>query len=213
MIHLFRLFCLLIGYSFGCLQFAYIIGKIVYKTDIRTHGSGNAGTTNIGRTFGKKVGFIVFLLDVVKCVAAFILCAWFFKGATAFFDFSGEASNFLPGFYGAVGVILGHNFPLFLDFKGGKGIACSVGLLLIFDWRIALIVYAVGIITIAATRYVSLMSLLMLAVFPVLTLIFNHSLEIFALSLFLTALAFFQHRTNITRLLSKTERKAFTKSK
>ena len=123
-----RLICLAIGYVCGLFQTSYIIGRF-YKTDIREHGSGNAGTTNALRTFGKKAGAMTLLGDCLKCVAATFLVK-LFLGKTY-----GDILPLLT-VYAAAGCTLGHNFPFYLNFRGGKGIAASVGFILAFDWRI-----------------------------------------------------------------------------
>ena len=130
-----RLICLAIGYICGLFQTSYIIGRL-HKTDIREHGSGNAGTTNALRTFGKKAGAITLLCDCLKCVVAI----WIVKAL-----FGKDYGEILPllSLYAAAGCILGHNFPVYLKFKGGKGIAASVGLLLAFDWRIFAVCFVV----------------------------------------------------------------------
>ena len=112
-----RLICLAIGYVCGLFQTSYIIGRF-HQTDIREHGSGNAGTTNALRTFGKKAGAMTLLGDCLKCVAAILLVKVFF-GKTY-----GSVLPLLT-VYAAAGCILGHNFPFYLNFRGGKGIAAS----------------------------------------------------------------------------------------
>jgi len=210
----FRLFCLLIGYAFGCLQFAYIIGRIFGRIDIREHGSGNAGTTNAIRVMGKKAGAAVFFLDILKCTAAFVLCTVIFGGTCSFFDMPADGIDYLPGLYGGLGTVLGHNFPVFMKFKGGKGIAASIGLLLALDFRIAGIAYLAGILAILLTRYMSALSLAVLGVFAVTVPFFGFvlnvpgfTLEIVLICFLLTALAYFQHRGNIVRLIKGTEPK------
>ena len=199
-----RLICLFIGYAFGCIQSAYIIGKIVKKIDVREHGSGNAGMTNVIRVVGRRAGLVVFVCDVLKAIAAFALCLLIFNLETGFYV---GGIPILPGLYAGLGVLLGHNFPFFLQFKGGKGIASSLGLMLVIDWRAALAVYALGFFTIAISRYISLGSLLMLLAFPLLLFWLSHSPETLLISLVMAAMAFYLHRGNIQRLLSGTERK------
>ena len=126
-----RLICLLIGYICGLFQTSYIIGKI-HKTDIREHGSGNAGTTNALRTFGKKAGAMTLLGDCLKCVIAVVAVRMIFR------DSYGDILPLLS-IYAATGCILGHNFPVYLNFRGGKGIAASAGFLIAFDWRLFVI--------------------------------------------------------------------------
>ena len=199
-----RILCLIIGYLFGCIQTAYLTGKKIAHIDIRDYGSGNAGTTNIARELGFKTGAFVFLMDVLKAVIAFMICS-------KILPFTGTDRQLL-GFYAGLGVILGHNYPVFLKFKGGKGIASSLGVILCVDWRAALIIFAAGVVLIAVTRYISLGSVVMLTLFPILTLLLGNGAECVVLAIILAMLAIFQHRGNLKRLLSGTERKfSFTK--
>ena len=126
-----RIVCLAVGYVLGLFQTSYIYGR-KQGIDIREHGSGNAGTTNAFRTMGKKAGALTLLGDILKCVLAMVIARLLFGGSY------GDNIRLLELYAGA-GCILGHNFPFYLKFKGGKGIAASVGLLLAFDWRIFLI--------------------------------------------------------------------------
>ena len=194
-----RLACLSIGYLIGCIQTAYLTGKKKANIDIRDFGSGNAGTTNIARQLGFKTGVFVFVVDVLKAVLAFFLCSYVFA-------FTG-IDPLLLGLYAGAGVILGHNFPIFFNFRGGKGIACSLGIILCVDWRAALAIYAVGVILVLLMRYISLASIVMLALFPISTLVLGRSTEIIILATLFSALAIFQHRGNIKRLVNGSERK------
>jgi len=200
-----RIPCLIIGYMFGCIQTAYITGKRKANVDIRELGSGNAGTTNITRVFGLKTGILVLFIDILKAMAAFLLCRQIFA-------FTGT-DQMLLGFYAGLGVVLGHNFPFFLKFKGGRGIASSLGVMFCADWRAGLIIAAIGVALIAATRFVSLGSVVMLALLPIFMLILGKGPEVAVLALILSALAIFQHRGNIKRLLDGTERKINFKKK
>ena len=189
-----RLICLAIGYVCGLFQTSYIIGRL-HKTDIREHGSGNAGTTNALRTFGKKAGILTLLGDCLKCVAAIVLVR-VFLGKTY--------GDILPllSLYAAAGCILGHNFPFYLKFRGGKGIAASVGFILAFT-----------------THYVSLCSLsAYLAAFAAIIVLgqggaygmdASHTMEMYVVMGLLTALAFFRHRANIMRLAKGTENRVY----
>ncbi|MDR2649786.1 MAG: glycerol-3-phosphate 1-O-acyltransferase PlsY [Clostridiales bacterium] len=194
-----RIPCIIIGYFIGCIQTAYITGKKKANIDIREFGSGNAGTTNITRELGLKTGAFVFMIDVLKAVLAFVLCSQLFTSAAM--------GNAPLGFYAGVGVILGHNFPVFLNFKGGKGIASSLGVILCVDWRAALTIFAVGVILIAITRFISLGSVVMLSLFPICTLLWGKGAESVILAFILAGLAIFQHRGNIKRLLNGDERR------
>ncbi len=203
-----RVLSILIGYFFGCIQTSYIYGKLVAKQDIRQHGSGNAGTTNTIRVLGLKAGILVFVCDILKAVLAFSLCMFLFNGS---FNFWGNSisggEGVINGIYAGLGVILGHNFPFYMKFKGGKGIASMVGLILALDIRIGLIVYFCGILSIVFTKYISLASLIIAGFLPFLLLLFGYSLEIVGLGFLLMGLAYYLHRGNIQRLLSGNERK------
>ena len=204
-----RIICLAIGYVFGMFQTSYIIGKM-HHMDIRQHGSGNAGTTNALRTLGKKAGAITLIGDMLKCVAAILVADAIFKN---------QYSDILPllGMYTAAGCVLGHNFPFYLGFKGGKGIAASAGMLLAMDWRVFLICAVIFIGIVAVTRYVSLGSMLAyvgaLVSFIVLGAMghygmdFSCTIEMDVVMGLMTALAIYRHRANISRLLNGTENK------
>ena len=216
---MFRIFCLLIGYAFGCVQTAYIIGKAVYKIDIRAEGSGNAGTTNVTRIMGAKAGAIVFLVDVCKAVAAYVLCSWIFNGQGSFVpgvtnlggvDLAGN--GYLPGLYAGIGVVCGHNFPFYMKFKGGKGIASTVGVTLSFHWLGGLVAGLIGLMGVVITKYISVTSLILTALFPVTMIILRghiaaHFTETLVLGFAVMAMAWYQHRGNIARLLKGTENK------
>ena len=147
-----RVICLLIGYVCGLFQTGYLYGKM-HGIDIRQHGSGNAGTTNALRTLGTKAGVITFAGDCLKCILAVVIVRLIFGETCA-------DSIRLLGLYGSAGAILGHNFPFYLNFRGGKGIACTAGLLASFDMRIAVVAFLAFIVVFVTTHYVSLQSLL-----------------------------------------------------
>lgn len=204
-----RLICILIGYIFGLFQTSYIIGKM-HKTDIREHGSGNAGTTNALRTFGKKAGAMTLLGDCLKCVAAIVVVRLIFAE---------QGADILPllAIYAAAGCVLGHNFPINLGFRGGKGIAASVGFLIAFDWRIFVLCAIVFFVIFFLTHYVSLCSLSCYMVALIALIVRGehgaygmdrpHTLEMYGVMVFLTCLAFWRHRANIVRLVRGEENK------
>ena len=210
---MFRIACLIIGYCFGCLQSAYILGRLLGKIDIREYGSGNAGFTNTTRVLGKKVGIVVFFIDLFKIIAAYIICSLIFDGDGSFVN----GNSLLPGLYAGIGAVLGHNFPFYLGFRGGKGIACTLGLMLCVDWQIALITYAIGFVVFLAKRYISLSSLTMALVYPVLMIItrniYGFGIEEILLMFVLCILAYIKHKSNIERLLNGTENKFGSKKK
>lgn len=200
--------CLCIGYLFGNFSTAYIIGKANH-IDIREYGSGNAGTTNALRTLGWKAGFLTFAGDIVKAVLPILLVRYCFGFL--------HMENQLLTLYTGLGVVLGHNFPFWLHFKGGKGIAATAGVILAFDWRMALIALTAFIIAEVLTRYVSVGSLLVSIAFPVGIIIFYQEnpkfIHMLVISLIFTVSAFVKHKANIKRLLNGTENKLGQKSK
>lgn len=210
---MFRIICLLIGYCFGCLQSAYFLGRVVGHIDIREYGSGNAGFTNTTRILGKKVGVVVFIFDLFKVIVAYIVCSLIFKGDGSFVS----GTSLLPGIYAGIGAVLGHNFPFYLGFRGGKGIACTLGLMLCVNWQVALITYLIGFIVFIAKKYISLSSLTMALLYPVIMIItrnvFDFGAEEIILMFVLCVLAYIKHKTNIERLLNGTENKFGSKKK
>ena len=208
-----RIASLVIGYLFGIFQTAYFYGKM-NGIDIREHGSGNAGTTNALRVLGKKAGAIVFAGDFLKCFLAIHLVQIIFKNS---------AADILPlvGLYGATGCILGHNFPVQLNFRGGKGIACTAGLLAAFDVRIGVIALLTFLAIVIATRYVSLGSMVIVTEFALFIIVFGQLglyhmaqaplIEMYVLAAFLAGMAIYRHRANIVRLLNGTENRIFEK--
>ena len=202
------LICLIIGYVFGCFQTGYIYGRC-HGIDIRKYGSGNAGTTNTLRVLGKKAGYITYLGDAFKAIFAILLVKYIVYGTilTPFMDFH------LLLAYTGFGVALGHNYPFYLNFKGGKGIATTSGVMLALDLRIGLVGIIGFFIIFFATRYVSVGSLYMSMVFPICVLIFYPGeWHLFAVSVVFWLMAWMRHRENIKRLLNGTENR-FTKKK
>lgn len=204
-----RLFFIIIGYLLGSLQTAIIIGRLK-GLDIRTQGSGNAGTTNALRVMGLKSAIVVFAGDMLKSIGAIGLTYWIFRDISSL-------SYLLIAVYTGVGAILGHNWPVFFQFKGGKGIAVSVATLLMIDWRIGLISALLFIMVVLLTRYVSLGSMVLTISAPISLVLFYRGhwdfLEILMVILIIPILAIFQHRANIRRLLDGTESKLGQKSK
>lgn len=191
--------CLLTGYGFGCFSTGYFVGKMQH-VDIRKYGSGNVGTTNALRTLGKKAALITLFGDVVKCVIPVLLIKFVF--------FRNLSYTELLGLYTALGVVLGHSFPFYLGFKGGKGIAVLVGTILTFDWKIFLICILTFLVVVLVTRYVSVGSLLMETEFVVFVAVTRPGdWHMLCVSVVFAVLAFFTHRENIKRLFHGTENK------
>ena len=209
-----RLFCVLIGYVFGLFQTGYIYGRIK-GIDIREHGSGNAGTTNALRTLGTKAGVVTFIGDCLKCILAVVAVRLIFS--------HGYASLMpLLTVYTGLGVVFGHNFPFYLKFRGGKGVASTAGLILTLDPALAFIAFATFGAAVGITKYVSLGSLLLAAEFLAGVIIYGFSgkwnlsqpqlIEMYIVAAVITAMAFFRHRRNIKSLVKGTERKIGEKS-
>lgn len=191
---MFRLFAILIGYGFGMIQFAYILGKL-QGIDIRDHGSGNSGANNALRVMGVKKGLFVFFVDASKCALAFFVAMSFFN------DY-----GILPGIYAGLGAVLGHCFPFYLKFKGGKGISCTVGLMIAINPFMGITIIAVGASVLIFTRYVSLTSLIVTILLPFFLYLYNFLLEAIIVSIIIAAICTYLHRGNISRLIKGTER-------
>ncbi len=210
-----RIICLVIGYVFGLFQTAYIYGKL-HGIDIRNYGSGNAGTTNTMRVLGTKAGLLVLLCDIVKCILAVVVTGLVF-GKTH------PDMVYLLKLYAAAGAILGHNFPFYLHFKGGKGIAATAGLILSFHPYLIPMGVILFFGAFFTTHYVSLGSLLVYAGFFIELIVLgqlgifgmpqNVLIEMYVIAGALTVMAYYKHRENIKRLLSGTERKTYLSHK
>ena len=208
-----RVFCLVFGYVFGLFQTGYLYGRMNH-IDIRNYGSGNSGTTNALRVLGKKAGLIVFIGDFFNMFFACLLVRIFLKG---------DPNTDLYVLYTGLGVVMGHNFPFYLGFKGGKGIASMAGLLVSMDWRVTLVCAAVFLGTVIITRYVSLGSIFVVILFFIQMVLYESMgayqvapgsrLEFYALAGVLTGMAIWRHRANIRRLLAGTENKLWGNKK
>lgn len=206
-----RLAALLIGYVCGLFQTAYIYGKM-QGIDIRQYGSGNAGTTNTLRVLGTKAGLIVFAGDVLKCILAIVAVRLLFTDAHT-------DLYYLLAMYAAAGAILGHNYPFYLGFKGGKGIASTAGLILSIHPAFIPMGVLLFFGTFLVTHYVSLGSLLVYAGFLVQVVVMGqmdvfgmptaHRNEFYVIAVLLTVMAYWKHRENIGRLLRREERKTY----
>jgi len=207
-----RIICLLIGYVLGLFQTAYFYGK-AHGIDIRKYGSGNSGTTNALRVLGTKAGLIVLLGDCLKCIIAVV-------AARLLFGASHPDMVYLLCLYAATGAILGHNFPFYMGFKGGKGIAATAGLILSFHPYFVVMGVVVFFGIFFTTHYVSLGSLLVYAGFMIEMVVCGQLgvfegmsqvqlYEMYAIAAFLTIMAYWKHRENIKRLLHGEERKTY----
>ncbi|MDD3252327.1 MAG: glycerol-3-phosphate 1-O-acyltransferase PlsY [Lachnospiraceae bacterium] len=209
-----RIFCLAMGYVFGLFQTGYLYSKL-HHMDIRKYGSGNSGSTNVLRVMGVKAGLVVFLGDVGKMVAACLLTRYLFREQPQLV--------YVYLLYTGLGVILGHNFPFYMGFKGGKGIAASAGLLLSLDLRVTLICLIVFVAIVAITRFVSLGSIIVMILLLIGMIYFGHRgdygigasylMEFYIVTAVISGMGIWRHRANIVRLLNGTENKLGAKKK
>ena len=209
-----RMICLVIGYLCGLLQTGFIYGEL-HGMDIRKYGSGNSGTTNALRVMGKKAGLIVFIGDAFKALIPCTILRFVLGGT----EYAGML--YLLMLYLGFGVILGHNFPFYMQFKGGKGIAATAGVIASLDWRLTLICAVIFLATVILTRYVSLGSILVVIAFFVVNVYLSwagyygldeqYLTAFWVLCAVVSLLVVWRHRANIKRLLSGTENKLWGK--
>ena len=198
----------LIGYCIGSVNFSVIISKKMAGFDVREKGSGNAGATNMLRSVGKKAAIITLLCDILKGVVTIII-------SIIMGNIIKNSNQELLLQVAGVSVVLGHTFPIFFGFKGGKGVATSLGILLMSNWKIGLICLVFALALMLLTRMVSLGSCAAAVLFPVLTLFINDSYTVltngksgstyFIYSVILAFIVLYNHRSNIKRLLNGTE--------
>ncbi len=199
-----------IAYLIGSVNFSVLISKKMAGFDVREKGSGNAGTTNMLRSVGKKAAVITLICDILKgviSIAIAIIVGSIVK------NLDKELLLQIAG----IAVVLGHTFPIFFGFKGGKGVATSLGVLLMSNWQIGLICLVFAIVLMALTRMVSLGSCAAAVLFPVLTLFINQHYTVltdgkngrvyFVYSVILAIIVLYNHRSNIKRILNGTENK------
>lgn len=202
------------SYLIGSVSSAVIISKLMSGKDIREEGSGNAGATNMLRVHGKGAGALTLVCDILKGVIAILLSMLFnmwLKSAAPESIFIGNLA-YIAGFF----AVLGHDFPVFFKFRGGKGVATSLGVVLMLNWKIGLIVLALALIIMIVSRYVSLGSITAAVSYPILVIGFMVGSEkwnvFYILSAVLMALVLIlKHHANISRLLKGEENKLFKK--
>ena len=199
---------LLIAYVIGSINFSVIFSKKFAGFDVREKGSGNAGSTNMLRSVGKGAAALTLICDILKGVVAISIAIIL---GNMFKDTNKELLVQIAG----IAVVIGHTFPIFFGFKGGKGVATSLGILLMSNWQIGLICLVFALILMILTRMVSLGSCAAAVLFPVLTLFINDNYTVltegkngttyFIYSLILAIIVLFNHRSNIKRILNGTE--------
>ena len=200
----------IIAYLIGSINFSVLISKKMAGFDVREKGSGNAGTTNMLRSVGKKAAAITLICDILKGVISIVI-------AIIVGNIAKNLDRELLLQIAGIAVVLGHTFPIFFGFKGGKGVATSLGVLLMSNWQIGLICLVFAIVLMALTRMVSLGSCAAAVLFPVLTLFINQHYTVltdgkngrvyFVYSVILAIIVLYNHRSNIKRILNGTENK------
>lgn len=185
---------ILVGYIFGCLQWSYILGKIIKKKDIRSLGGGNAGASNTVTVFGWKMGVLVGILDIAKAIISIIIIRYILKSSDIF-------SLYLNG----TSVILGHNYPFFMGFKGGKGTASTVGMLFAINLKLGLLGLLVILAITLFTDYIALGTMALVTFFVIATFYLGYGPACILLALFIALLSAYKHIPNMKRILSKSE--------
>ena len=211
-----------VAYLIGSINTSIILSRNLAGDDIRNSGSGNAGATNMLRTHGKGMAAATLICDILKGVFA-VVCATWLDIFLAHMTKTNPPTHFERiyildnlKYIAAVFVVLGHDFPLYFGFRGGKGVATSLGAIIVLDWRIGLIVLAFAIMIMIASRYVSLGAVMAAAVYPFLVLtvmVANAEIDItyLATSVILALILVLKHSTNIRRLREGTESKLFAR--
>ena len=190
----------LVAYLIGSINFAIIFSKKFAGFDVREKGSKNAGTTNVLRTVGKKAAILTLICDILKGVVAVLLAI---LAAYIWEEVDGEVLKYLAGLF----AIIGHTLPVYYGFRGGKGVATSLGVLLMVNTQIGVICLVFALIIMIATRLVSLGSILAATLFPILTIFMTENLWTKIISILIGLLVIFNHRSNIKRLKQGTENK------
>lgn len=195
----------ILAYALGSINFSVIFSRKFAGFDIREKGSGNAGSTNMLREVGKKAAALTLLCDVLKGVVAILI-------ALLIGVIVQDANKSLLVQIAAILVVVGHTFPIFFEFRGGKGIATSLGILLLVNWKIGLICLVFALVIMAITRTVSIGSIIAAVLFPILTIFTGYENYIvegnyFIFSLLLAAFVIFNHRENVKRILAGKENK------
>lgn len=195
-----------IAYLIGSINFSVILSKKMAGFDVREKGSGNAGTTNMLRSVGKGAAVLTLVCDVLKGVVAILI-------AIAVGNLVANLDKALLVQIAGIAVVIGHTFPIFFGFKGGKGVATSLGILLMTNWQIGLICLVFALLLMALTRMVSLGSCAAAVLFPVLVLfikqhyIVTEGMDYFIYSVILAVIVLYNHRSNIKRIMNGTENK------
>ena len=197
------------AYLLGSVDTGILVSKYLYHDDVRNHGSGAAGMTNMLRTFGKKAAALTAAGDVLKGVAAVCIGRWLF----GFLPADAAVSPYLGVYLTAILAVVGHTKPIYFGFKGGKGVLVGAVMLAFFDWRVFVIAFALFILSVVLTKWISLGSILGAVSFPITTWLFYRDPVLTAMAFGMAAAVVFMHRSNIGRILHGTENKFSFKSK
>lgn len=202
-----------LSYLLGSLNFGVILSKNLEKDDVRNHGSGNAGTTNMLRNFGKKLAVLTIAGDMLKVMVAIVIAKYLIIDTSelAQYAFFSENTDVILKSFAGIFAVIGHIFPCFFHFRGGKGVATSGGMVFMIDWRIALILLAMFILVVIFTKYVSLGSIVMAVFYPVFTYLFYKSFILVLIALVFMTIVLIAHRENIKKLLKGQENKISSK--
>lgn len=197
----------IIAYAIGSINFSVILSKKMAGFDVREKGSGNAGSTNMLREVGKKAAILTLVCDILKGVVSILIALLIGKIVK-------NVDRALLIQIAGILVVIGHTFPIFFGFKGGKGVATSFGVLLMVNWKIGFICLTFALVIIIASKMVSMGSIGAAILFPVLTIFINEhyivsasGLKYFIFSLILAVFVIFNHRENVKRILNGTENK------
>ena len=206
------------GYLLGSINWAIIITRTIFRKDIRTEGSGNAGATNVLRNHGRGPAILTTIGDIAKSMVAVVIGSWLLAhlqvGAcdlSGYRDWAQQNLALIGGYIGGFFCLLGHDFPVFYGFRGGKGVLTTLGMFLLLDWRVALACLAIFIVIVAISRMVSLGSMLAIACGPIMLYFLADTPEkaVFcsAAATLVWLLIMWQHRANIGRIVTGTENK------
>lgn len=184
--------CAAIGYALGCINFAYIISKIK-GFDIREKGSGNAGASNITISLGWGYGVLTAVMDILKSTAAVLICKKLFP------------DNPVAPFLAGTCAVLGHIFPFYMKFKGGKGFASYMGMVLAINWKLCLAMAITTVILTLVTNYIAVATLAVVTIVPIYFIYIGADVPIIVILVLLAAVIYFKHRINIKRIINGEE--------
>ncbi|MGM0395636.1 MAG: glycerol-3-phosphate acyltransferase [Bacillota bacterium] len=190
---------IVIGYLFGCLQSAYIFGKVVKNVDIRTLGQKNSGATNAAQSLGMSAGVAVAILDILKAIAAAAIVRFLFPQIL-------ETDGMLPVYVSGAAVVLGHNYPFFMGFRGGKGTASTVGILFSIDIFLGILGVLVVLVLTIITDYIVIGTVGLLIFFVLATAVYGFGIPCLLIAIALSLLSIYKHLPNFRRIRQKEEK-------